>query len=127
MREVLLGRILSPTLSSRGRRGREASALPRLTSQWLPSPVEPVAVSRTAQADQSRPVKTRTIRMSRTKPTPPLGADDYRPCENVCGLLEAFAWRVPRSSRVSRDLEKVLSRFCDFASGVDALGLGRTR
>jgi hypothetical protein len=47
-------------------------------------------------------------------------------CENVCGLWEVFIWREPRSSRVSRDLEKTLSRDLGFG-GVTALPVGRRR
>ncbi|MDB6124935.1 MAG: hypothetical protein JWQ71_3928 [Pedosphaera sp.] len=53
--------------------------------------------------------------------------DNHRPCENVCDLFEVFAWRVPRSSRVSRDLEKVLSRFGGLAVGVAVLRSTRLR
>ena len=53
-------------------------------------------------------------------------ANNYRPCENVCELLDVFIWREPRSSRVSRDLEKMLSRFLDFG-GFTFLALGRRR
>jgi hypothetical protein len=50
----------------------------------------------------------------------------YRPCGNVCGLCVVFIWRSPRSSRVSRDLEKMLSRFLDFGPGPASLPLVRT-
>ena len=52
-------------------------------------------------------------------------ADNYCPCENVCGLCDVFIWREPRSSRVSRDLENVLSRFLDFGLGVAAFRFTR--
>jgi hypothetical protein len=52
-------------------------------------------------------------------------ADFYRGCGNVCGLCMVFIWRAPRSSRVSRDLEKMLSRFSDFGWAVAVVSLWR--
>ena len=46
---------------------------------------------------------------------------NYRPCGNDCELCVVFAWRVPRSSRVSRDWENVLARLGGFGAGVAAL------
>lgn len=40
--------------------------------------------------------------------------DDSRVCGNVWGFCEVFISRVPRSSYVSRDFEKMLSRFFAF-------------
>jgi hypothetical protein len=46
------------------------------------------------------------------------------PCENVCEFCDVFFWRALRSSRVSRDLEKMFSRFLDVGFGLAALGMG---
>jgi len=47
--------------------------------------------------------------------------------KSACELCIVFIWREPRSWRVSRDLEKMLSRFLDFGLVVAALGFGRSR
>ena len=49
----------------------------------------------------------------------------YRlPRERVCVFRDDFAWRVLRSSRVSRDLEKTLSRFLAGGGGFPAFEPG---
>ncbi|MEY2429721.1 MAG: hypothetical protein QOJ40_2606 [Verrucomicrobiota bacterium] len=50
----------------------------------------------------------------------------YRPWGSVCELREFFAWRVPRSSRVSRDCEKMFFLFFGFGC-VTVSELGRSR
>jgi len=45
--------------------------------------------------------------------------------KSVRALCFVFISRVPRSSRVSRDLEKMLSRFSGFGLAAAAFGFGR--
>ena len=54
------------------------------------------------------------------------GSDDYCPCGNVCELCAVFIWRAPRSSRLSRDLEKMLSRLLGFRFGAVSVEVGRS-
>jgi hypothetical protein len=50
----------------------------------------------------------------------------HLPRENVCGLRDVFIWRAERSSRTSRDLEKVFSRLGEVGLGAGFSVLSRT-
>ena len=52
--------------------------------------------------------------------------NDHRPCGKVCGC-DVFISRSPRSSRMSRDLEKMLSRFFGLGFEGSSLGFARSR